>query len=191
METSVYLDFDGVLNSFNYNPQLLKKKTGFEGWAKSIAFNGHFSFMTSYTRNLAVRDLAERDDVNFVWLTTWWQDPESVEYATKIEGYPFYDRSYATVETWTDKAKADRNRFSAYEWMAWKADVVASWQKPSDRFVWVDDDAIPKGFQREHPNALLVRPSATFGLNRQQYDSIVDYVSASQFAAPPTLGMVE
>lgn len=179
MKTNVYLDFDGVLNSFNCNPQLLIKKTDFDGWVKSVSLGGAFTFMTGYTRNLAVRDLAERDDVHFVWLTTWWQDPKSVENVTKIEGYPFYDRSYATVETWTDKARKDRTKYDAFEWMAWKADVVASHHNHDDRFVWVDDEAIPQGFQKAYPNSLLVRPSSAFGLNRKDYERIVDYVSHS------------
>lgn len=181
MKTRVYLDFDGVLNSFNYNPQLLLKKTGFDDWEKSHGLGSSvvFTFMTAHTRNLAIRDLAEREDVDFIWLTTWWQDPESIEHVTEIEGYPFYDRTWATTEAWTERAKMQRSTLTAYEWMSWKADVVASNHKPEDRFVWVDDEAIPKGFQKAYPNSLLVKPSATFGLNRMQYDSIVEYVSTA------------
>lgn len=160
--TPVYLDFDGVLNSFSRDVQRLAAKTGFGRWEHSESRHApdgeSFAFTVSVERNDAVAGLADSGGV-IRWLTTWWQAPLDPLEATGIDGsfLPPLDGERQGAE--------------------WKATVIRD-RHPSgsDRFVWLDDDAIPKGFGREYPEALLVRPSAVHGLFRRDLDRIVGYL---------------
>lgn len=164
---NIYVDFDGVLNSLTRNHQLLEKKTDYRGWynTKSPADSGAFDLNLSTERNYDLIRIASLEGIDFHWLTTWYQYP-SVPLKEVGVNAPFLDGT-----TFDPKVI----EFDDYGRKDWKTTNVVSRHKNSDRFIWIDDDAIPRRFQRRFPNALLIRPSSVTGLTKNHINSIFDY----------------
>lgn len=96
-----------------------------------------------------------------MWLTSWWVSPIDLYRATGIS---------APVARPRSPAQSDE----------WKQQAVESAQQETDRFVWIDDQDIPKGFGRCYPNALMVRPSPTLGMSASDVDAITVYLDGGR-----------
>lgn len=161
--TPLYLDFDGVLNSLNGDLQRLRVKTGFGEWTRHRsrhAVDGEdfpLTVSTERNRTLAQLGLVGAD---FLWLTTWWQAPRDPVERTGIDA-PFLCPNGSEADMKDPK---------------WKAKVIRTRTMSGDRFVWIDDDAIPSGFAQEFPVGLLIRPSPRFGLFRRDIARVAAYL---------------
>lgn len=159
--TPIYLDFDGVMNSLRTNLTRLPITTGFEGWSTqtTVDENGDtYHFTLSEQRNEAVHNLHNKA-ARIFWLTTWWSHPAPIVTATQVRG---------EVLRPLDPKNPDPD---------WKANVIRSRHDRREKFVWIDDDAIPNSFKNEYPNSYLVRPASGTGLCDWELDIIAHYVN--------------
>ena len=87
----IYLDFDGVMNSFSRDTQRLTTRTGFGRWrfvdSKHQEEGRCFPLALSDDRNQEVSSWCGLG-AEIVWLTTWWQAPDDVVAQTGIDA-PF------------------------------------------------------------------------------------------------------
>jgi len=158
----VYVDFDGVLNSFSRDVQRLEARTGFGEWFEVSSRHTDdagepYPLMLSSDRNAAVGRWTALG-ASMHWLTTWWEAPADVVEHTGIDA-PFV-------------APPDGPEATG----AWKSRCIEARHQADDRFVWIDDDAVPKGFGRAFPNSLILRPSDRFGLFARDVEQVVRYL---------------
>lgn len=160
-ETTVYVDFDGVFNSFEPDMNRLARRTGWGGWCDIDSMyrsdDASHRLRVSRDRNAAMRSLP---GASLVWLTSWWVSPVDLYRATGI-GAP-------VITPHSDAQSA-----------GWKAQAIEVAHQTNDRFVWIDDRDIPKGFGRRYPNALMVRPSPILGMSLSDVEAITAYLGRS------------
>lgn len=168
-KTIVYIDVDGVINSFSES----RKLSGWEGeWklAKIIGYNIHW-----YTDLIeSIHELDSRDDVEIKWLTTW-QDKAVTELCEPLSlNGKHWDVLYS---------KPHEDLFGRREgW--WKLSAIMkdiAIHNP-DKVVWIDDD-----FKYEI-NAIewaahlgdkmhVVSPSMDIGMTKEDFSGILEFIS--------------
>ena len=157
----IYLDFDGVMNSFSRDAQRLTTRTGFGRWrfvdSKHQEEGRCFPLALSDDRNQEVSSWCGLG-AEIVWLTTWWQAPDDVIAQTGIDA-PFA----------APRASLTGSR-------DWKAAVIESRHGNDDHFVCIDDADVPSGFARRYPSCLVVRPSDRFGLFARDAIRVRDFL---------------
>lgn len=183
-----YFDIDGVFNAVN-TPQLAQvpqhDATGWLGqWKNSYIPAHHFESLPDYWGDKfhlcwstelveELNRLANREEVEVVWATTWRNlAPTVFSPETGINGQ---DWRFLHA-TW--------NRIEANPW--WKhelvmADIAAN---PVDKFVWVDDDLalFPEAVEwaQSIPGSKVIIPSPVTGLTREQWQEITDHLSETR-----------
>jgi len=166
--TIVYIDVDGVINSFNES----RKLTGWEGeWKveKIIGYRIHW-----YTDLVeSINKLATMEGVTVKWLTTW-QDKAVTELCDPlgIEG-----------KHWDVVYKDDRDHMFDRRGGWWKLRSIindVAIHNP-DKIVWIDDDfkyELQAIEWAEHVgNVLPISPTMDFGMTREDFSDIIEYIS--------------
>lgn len=167
-KTIVYIDVDGVINSFHSS----FKGTGWAGqWRVETVSGYKIHWYTELVESL--NELAKREDVEVKWLTTW-QDKAASELspALNIEGQ-YWDVLYP---------KSQDDLFDLTNgW--WKLHAIIEdyvTHKP-DKVVWIDDDL------KYEPNAIdwlsqmgnvhPVSPFTDWGMTKEEFSGIIEFIN--------------
>lgn len=168
--TTVYLDFDGVINAINHMPPTAK--TEWRGEWTRTRIDG-YSIMWSHELIEFFRDLGARDDVTIKWLTTWTTDaPKLLAPELGIGA----DWPVVGAET-------PESRFEDFaNW--WKLEALQNdiAESPPGKVVWVDDDFT---YERKALMTLsnysfdtvAITTSPEIGLTRDQTEGILRFVN--------------
>lgn len=166
----IYLDVDGVLNAISKKPPVTN--TGWEGEWRTEKVDG-YNILFSLELVERLNALAAREDVQFVWLTTWCDRAASqISPALGLNG-----------QDWPVIA-ADRSEMS-YRGTWWKLSKLRAYRKLHglyDRSVWVDDDLEfydpAMDWVREEGEYLKgISPIMHHGITKKQMEEIESYLS--------------
>jgi hypothetical protein len=168
VNTTIYLDVDGVLNAVSMR---VPTSTGWPGYeAKRV--NG-YRIMYAPAVVDRINRLAERDDVTIKWLTTWEHDAAQIlspQIGLNGQGWE--------VLTGCQDAHSGRDWWKL---QAIDADVAAH---PEDGFVWLDDDiaAEPDAVEwaRRRNNGIWISPRMREGLTLPQLVAVDQYLDAGK-----------
>lgn len=171
-KTIVYIDVDGVINSFSES----RKLSGWEGeWklAKVMKYNIHW-----YTDLVeSINALASMDDVQVKWLTTW-QDKAVTELCEPlgIEG-KYWDVLYH------DASEGDHLFSRQTGWWKLKAIIRDMAIHAPDKVVWIDDDLkyeINACEWTSHlgDKILPVSPFMDIGMTKEDFSGIIEFINS-------------
>lgn len=167
--TIVYIDVDGVINSFHQS-----KTTGWEGeWqlAKVIGYKIHW-----YTDLVEeINKLAAMENVTVKWLTTW-QDKAVTDLcpALGIEG-----------TSWDVLYAEDQEDLFNLQNGWWKLRAIIkdyNISKP-DKIVWIDDDFKYEGnamgwAEFLGPEIILpISPFTDWGMTKEDFSDIIEFIN--------------
>jgi len=166
MNTTIYLDVDGVLNAISSRPPS-EKLTGWTEWdARRV---NSWPIMFSPDLIVALNELAKRPDVTFKWLTTWKADaPCMLAPAIGLDG-----------EGW-EYLDGDLHSWCGRDW--WKLLAIRDDATLADgeRFVWLDDDISGERpaieWAQGRPDVLAISPSQALGLTRSDLASVTAFI---------------
>ncbi len=170
-KTIVYIDVDGVINSFNES----RKLTGWEGeWNLAIVERYKIHWYTDLVESL--NELSKREDVEFKWLTTW-QDKAVTALCPPlgIEGQ-YWDVLYH------DTSEGD-HLFSRHNgWWKLKAIIKDLAIHSPDKAVWIDDDfkyelAAMEWTAFMGDKVLPVSPDGDLGMTKEEFNGIIEYIN--------------
>lgn len=165
MTTRIYLDVDGVINAVSYAPPT--EATGLGDWKTGKALG--YTIQWSQEVIDFLNDLATREDVEIVWLTTW-MDHAATDLVelTGINGADWY------------VLKTDDMHHSFGNW--WKYDIIVPHldENPVDKVIWIDDDLdymhrLVEDFVMSRGIHTL-SPHTSAGLTRGYLDAIMEIV---------------
>lgn len=170
-KTRIYLDVDGVLNALSFtNPP--KDVVGWDEWESKVVAG--FSIQYSPQLIAELNLLSERDDVEFVWLTTWREMAgELIAPALGLKG-----------ENWvylTDGKSA--GGYSYNSWVVWWKLITIQEHVTNSHtnFVWIDDDLFMNpdalSWVRGFKNGMSICPRPTHGLTRDDVSAILRFIN--------------
>lgn len=171
MKTIVYIDVDGVINSFHSS----HKGTGWEGaWELETVIGYKIHWYTDLVES--INELSKREDVEFKWLTTW-QDKAVTDLcpALGIEGQNWDVLYAADQEDLFDLSNG---------WWKLRAIIKDYSEHQPDKVVWIDDD-----FKYER-NAIewsdfmgdtvhAVSPFTDWGMTKEEFNGIIEFINQS------------
>lgn len=172
MTAIVYIDVDGVINSFVES----RKLAGWEGeWKLEVVSSYKIHWYSDLVDSL--NKLATMEDVQVKWLTTW-QDKAATELspALGIEGQ-FWDVLYH------DESEGD-HLFSRHNgWWKLKAIIRDVATHNPDKIIWIDDDfkyELNAIEWAEHisDKILPVSPSTDIGMTKEDFSDIIEFINA-------------
>lgn len=169
-KTIVYIDVDGVINSFRKAFQ----GTGWTGQWKLETINGYKIHW--YTELVdALNELASREDVEVKWLTTW-QDKAASDLAPVlgIEG-----------QYWDVLYPEDQDDLFDLTNGWWKLHAIIKdyvYHKP-DKVVWIDDDFKYEPNARdwvENMNGVVhaISPFTDWGMTKEDFSGIIEFINS-------------
>jgi hypothetical protein len=173
MKTVIYIDIDGVINSLSRKPP--KNNTNWHGtWRQKIAnvHGGKYVILWSTELIEALNMLDTRDNVEFVFLTTW------QESATTI----FSPLTGLNSLYWDVLHPEDPDDIEDFtNW--WKLDMIKKdlETREHDQFIWIDDDL---EYEREakywlstlEKDVLAIAPVSVLGITKKQIDVIINFI---------------
>lgn len=167
MQTTIYLDVDGVLNAVQkQNPS--EAATGWNLW-QTEPVNG-WPILWAPELIDELNALAAREDVTFKWLTTWTYDAAKVlSPAIGING-----------ENW-DVLDGDQHGWRGAYW--WKLQSIQKdvLETMPDQFIWVDDDISAERVAIEwiagRDNGYAISPFTVEALTRDHLEEIKALIS--------------
>lgn len=172
MSTRIYLDVDGVLNAVDK-----KFPTGsWENWDR-VGVNG-YSIAYSPDMVSALNDIAEMDDVEIVWLTTWQANAKTmIAPAIGLKG-----------EEWDVALNLDMDAhgFAIHQpfggW--WKMNTLKNhvYNNPVDKIIWIDDDiaheqTAPAWFGNFKQKTIAIAPFTMEGLTPADICAMIDFIN--------------
>lgn len=169
-KTIIYLDVDGVINA--YDGMLKTPKEGHGGWDEwdsRVAMGFTICFSHELLREL--ERLAERDDVEVRWLTTW-REHAAAELCTALD---LQGAKWAVTPD-------DHQNLDHWGW--WKLHALQRDWDGESRVVWVDDDLkYDSGAQRwlsqqDSDKVLEISPETHLGLTRVELEAIKKFIDA-------------
>lgn len=175
MTTRIYVDVDGVLNAlhpYGHTPAQIAEASGWEEWRSERIMGYIITWSVELIKEL--NNLAAREDIEFVWLTTW-----RGEACSKLS--PILELDGQQWRFLTDGGEATGRLWGVPGGAWWKLAEIRKDVRhdPVDHIIWIDDD-LPL-----HPDALqwasergvvTVAPSKNYGLTRTELDGILDIV---------------
>ncbi len=170
-KTIVYIDVDGVINSFNES----RKLTGWEGeWNLAIVERYKIHWYTDLVESL--NELSKREDVEFKWLTTW-QDKAVTALCPPlgIEGQ-YWDVLYH------DESEGDHLFSRNNGWWKLKAIIRDFVLHKPDKVIWIDDDFKYENIAIEWAAGMdcvhAVSPDGDLGMTKEEFNGIIEYIDA-------------
>lgn len=183
MTSNIYLDVDGVINSFSKKPP--KNDTGWKGeWLRGDAVvpndyptggwsmgssSQTFSIFWSVELIDSLNKISEMDDVNIIWLTTWKEHAKTV--LSPLVGI--------NGQEWVHLDAGDV--YDTKDW--WKLTAIREHVRETnpDRIIWLDDDL---GFDYQArlwvnslKNRILpITPNSNLGLTKKHISDILDFI---------------
>lgn len=170
-KTIVYIDVDGVINSFNES----RKLAGWEGeWKVEKIIGYRIHWYTDLVESL--NELAKREDVEVKWLTTW-QDKAVTELCEPlgIEG-KYWDVLYHNT------SEGDHLFSRGNGWWKLKAIINDYTIHQPDKVVWIDDDFKHEGNAIAWVNHMeetvhAVSPFMDIGMTKEEFNGIIEYIN--------------
>lgn len=130
-KTTLYLDFDGVLNAKKPAHALISKFTIAIKDSLNLAPVNHVTFSPYVIHSLD--KIRVQYQLELVWLTTWNEKNDVLKLSAPLGGL---HNGRVLVANLNQKA------LNKKEWTQWKADAIIADQLSTPRpFVWVDDNA--------------------------------------------------
>lgn len=164
---NIYLDIDGVLNAVTTmdNPH---EHDWDSDWVKKKV-NGYW---IRYNENMinALNEIAQRDDVEIIWLTTW------VDLACTMMSPAIGING----ENWRVLDRDDIVKEYFFKW--WKLDAIKQdiQETKPERVVWIDDDIKYESeasvWINEQPNFLAISPWVESALTKKNIDEIIEFL---------------
>ena len=162
---NVYIDVDGVINSFN--------RTSMAGWKEQWQLAEILGYQIHWYPDLIeeLNKLSKREDVTFKWLTTWQND--AVEHLCPqlgIEGTE-WEVLYAEDED---------SLFDLRDWWKLRAIIKDVEKTAPDGVVWIDDDIKYEGKALQwvrQDNILAISPFTSWGMTKEDFSDIIDFIS--------------
>lgn len=173
MTTRIYLDVDGVLNAV----QREFPSDSWQNWDR-VGVNG-YSIAYSPDMVAALNEIAEMDDVEFVWLTTWQANAKTmIAPAIGLKG-----------EDWDVALNPDMDAhgFAVHRYFGgwWKMTTLDEHlhYNPVDKVVWIDDDIsnsmdADDWFHDFDEETLAISPYTETGLTPSNICDIIDFINA-------------
>lgn len=175
MTTRIYLDVDGVLNAVT---RQTPEGTGWEMWEK-VGVNG---YTITYSPELiaGLNEIAEMDDVEIVWLTTWQANAKTM--ISPAIGLNGEDWGVALNPDMDAHGFAIHHPFGGW----WKMNTLKNhvYTNPVDKIIWIDDDiahepTAPAWFEAFTQKTLAIAPFTVQGLTQHDACAIIDFINAS------------
>lgn len=177
MTTRIYIDVDGVVNAF--------QTPATHGDDDSEGVQEVYGYWIRYSRNLVekLNELHSREDVEFVWLTTWQNlAQEFLAPALGLSEWQAVLHKDAAPVAWTYYEAGVRNYW-------WKLDALRKHlgENPVDKFVWIDDEFYEeiryeaKNWVKDNytdSEALIIGPDPSEGLNPTQVYGMIEFIDA-------------
>jgi hypothetical protein len=168
MTTIVYIDVDGVINSFHQS-----KTVGWEGDWKWASVDGYIiHWYTDLIEEL--NKLNAMENVTVKWLTTW-QDKAVIDLcpALGIEG-----------TSWDVLYAADQEDLFNLQngWWKLRAIIKDYTIHQPDKVVWIDDDFKYEGNAMEWANFMEgtvhpVSPFTDWGMTKEEFNGIIEFIN--------------
>lgn len=167
-KTIVYIDVDGVINSFHKSHDGTK-------WTGQWRLESIIGYKIHWYTDLveAINELAKREDVEFKWLTTW-QDKAVTELCPVLglEG-----------QYWDVLHAADQEDLFDLSNGWWKLHAIINdyvEHKP-DKVVWIDDDFKYERNAIEWVHAMegkvhAVSPFTSWGMTKEEFSGIIEFI---------------
>lgn len=173
MKTVIYIDVDGVINSLSRKPP--KNSTNWHGtWRqKNVQLHGgKYVILWSTELVEAINALDTRDDVEFVFLTTWQESATTILSPLTGLNSLYWD----VLHPLTEDAEDD-----LVNW--WKLDTIKEdleIRKP-DQFIWLDDDIAydlkaQDWLSTLETDVLAIAPVSVLGITKKQIDVIINFI---------------
>lgn len=167
---TIYIDVDGVINAVSGKAP--KQNTGWLGEWKQESIAGYpILWSTELIDRLNALDA--REDVEFIWLTTWRSlAPQVLSEAIGLNG-----------QDWDYVDAPDEDLENLNHW--WKLAAIRRKRKlrhvDVSKSVWIDDDiyyesAASAWVRDEWPNLLAISPNSYHGITRKQMESIEEFL---------------
>jgi hypothetical protein len=167
--TIVYIDVDGVINSFKEK----RKLAGWEGNWKVATVNGYrIHWYTDLVDEL--NKLAKTENVTVKWLTTWQdQAAKDLSPALGIEGQ-YWDVVY--------KAPEDSMFNHSSGWWKLKAIINDQAIHNPDKVVWIDDefkyDRTAIDWASYSDTIHAVSPDGYVGMTKDEFNGIIEFINS-------------
>lgn len=173
---NIYLDVDGVLNALSKKAPT--HNTGWEGeWSKEMVDGGSRAYSILWSHELieAINELDAREDIQFIWLTTWMHMARTnlspVLGITNGHKWPVLIPKHGDAHGWRPNVA----------W--WKLDQIkehTDFTQP-EQFVWIDDDISVMGsaivWMEDQANGRIISPNSQHGLAQRHIDLIKTFLS--------------
>lgn len=177
----IFLDNDGVVNSLSKKPP--KQNTGWLGaWSRVFVESSRgksWPMLWSHELIAQLELLNQRDDVQFVVLSTWRQAAKDTVFplmGLNTEGWPVLD-----AENVSDSYTGGWMTKSSKWWKLTEVEDFVHDKPAEDRFVWLDDDLRYEDgahkFASTGHDFLLVAPEQTHGLTQTHIDRILKFIN--------------
>jgi hypothetical protein len=172
-KTTLYLDFDGVLNAKKPAHALISKFAIAIKDSLHLASINHITFSPYVIQDLD--KLRVQYQLELVWLTTWNEKDNVLKLSEPLGGL----RNGRVLA-----ANLNQKALNKKEWTQWKADAIIADQRATPRpFVWVDDNA--HQFHSEVVNAetkivpsLFLTPVSLTGLTVRNLEELKDFLKS-------------
>lgn len=169
---AVYVDVDGVLNSLSKNPPV--KMTGWENWNKvRVTTSDGSTYPILWATELieALREISEREDIVFKWLTTWQDD--AVAHLSPVIGLG---------ADWEVLHGDNVYHSLSEDWWKLKAIREDVDKTQPDKIVWIDDDINYDqktwSFLKEKGEMLhSISPVSVLGVTKKQINGILEFIN--------------
>lgn len=169
--TTVYIDFDGVMNPYNHMPPTAR--SGWRGEWTQTTVQG-YSVMWSHNLVEFLRELSEREDVTVKVLSTW-----TSEWTRSLAPLLGVGHDWAIVGD--DVPEEEYEDFANW----WKLEALQKdifYNRPR-KVIWIDDDLARErkaqmAFSNYSFETLAISPAPDLGLTREQSEDIFRFIDS-------------
>lgn len=163
MAVRIYLDIDGVLNALNK-----KFPDTWETWDRK----GVMGYPIAFSPDLisSINDIADREDVEIVWLTTWQHHAAAV----------FSPEIGVNGQDWRILYEEVPPTFSWWKLIQIQKDLE---DNPSSKFIWIDDDIKHVSPAQKwistlpETSKLVISPDSYYGLTPDDICAMIDFIN--------------
>ena len=169
--TTLYLDFDGVVNAKHPTHELIAKFTIAIKDSLNLAPLNYITFSPTVVET--IDRLREQYNVELVWLTTWNEKDDVLKLSKPLGGLHGGRVLLANL---------NQKSINKSEWTHWKAEAIIADQLTSPRpFVWIDDNAHQfhgeiVSAETQKVSSLMLTPVSRTGLTVENLTHVEDFL---------------
>lgn len=167
MKINIYQDVDGVLSPFSKGAP--RTNTQWQGEWRTERIAG-FSMLWSVELIDALREIDAREDVNFIWLTSW--EEMAVEFLAPVIGLG---------ENWPVLYSNDQQD-NLKTWWKLRALKDHSLITEPNKMIWLDDDINYDVGGKDHVKTmgdmmLAINPNRNHGLTKKNVARMIEFIN--------------